>query len=94
MPSAANEVPETHDAYRQRADEVLGALRSDARRGLPPDEAAARLTRDGRNDAFRYERRIRIRETSTIRERISGFVLACAPRECEHPSPSETDARR
>ncbi|HMA25965.1 MAG TPA: cation-transporting P-type ATPase [Gemmatimonadaceae bacterium] len=41
---------ELSDAYRRGIDDVVAALATDLRRGLPEQEAAARLQRFGRNE--------------------------------------------
>ena len=48
--SAIRDTPDASIAYRQRADDVIAALQSNARRGLSSAEAAARLARAGRNE--------------------------------------------
>ena len=53
MPTTSTTIRETPDAstaYRSRADDVVAALASDARRGLTDEDARARLERFGRNE--------------------------------------------
>jgi len=48
--SAIRNTPDASIAYRQRVDDVIGALQSNAQHGLNSAEAAARLARAGRNE--------------------------------------------
>ena len=53
MPTTSTTIRETPDAstaYRSRADDVVAALASDARRGLTDEDARARLERFGPNE--------------------------------------------
>jgi len=48
--TAIRNTPDASIAYRQRVDDVIGALQSNAQHGLNSAEAAARLARAGRNE--------------------------------------------
>ncbi len=48
--SAIPDIPDASIAYRQRVEEVIATLQSDAQHGLSTAEAAARLARVGRNE--------------------------------------------
>src|SRR5689334_10608725 len=48
--SAIPNIPDASIAYRQRVEDVIATLQSDAQRGLSTAEAAARLARVGRNE--------------------------------------------
>jgi len=47
---AIRNTPDASIAYRQRVEDVIDALESDAQQGLTSEEAAARLARVGRNE--------------------------------------------
>jgi len=47
---AIRNTPQASIAYRQRVEDVIAALESDARQGLTSQDAAARLARAGRNE--------------------------------------------
>src|SRR5262245_20515228 len=47
---SVNAAPDSSIAYRQNAEELIAALRTDGRRGLDQAEASARLERYGRNE--------------------------------------------
>src|SRR5678816_3187657 len=48
--TAIRNTPDASIAYRQRVDDVIAALQSNAQHGLSSAEAAARLARAGRNE--------------------------------------------
>jgi Ca2+-transporting ATPase len=50
VPTTARKAPDASIAYRQDVDDVIEALKSDARAGLTDGDAQARLERDGRNE--------------------------------------------
>jgi P-type Ca2+ transporter type 2C len=50
VPTTARNAPDATIAYRQDVDDVIEALKSDARAGLTEEDAKARLERDGRNE--------------------------------------------
>jgi P-type Ca2+ transporter type 2C len=50
VPTVASETPDPSIAYRQRVEDVVAALGTDARRGLSDEEAQARRERYGRNE--------------------------------------------
>jgi Ca2+-transporting ATPase len=50
LPTAASETPDASTAYRQRVDDVIAALATDARQGLSEADARSRLDHYGRNE--------------------------------------------
>jgi Ca2+-transporting ATPase len=50
VPTTARKAPDASIAYRQEVDDVIAALKSDARAGLADKDAQARLEREGRNE--------------------------------------------